>query len=245
MAGPALSSIPCSHLYTLSLSRPGLSLWQVPPGLLPPSPTSLSLSFSHILHCYLPLYPLSTSFILARLVIEIGPALCLPLFYLSPFHIHTILISITLLTYISLLLHLFWPGLSLWQVPPTSPTSQRLLPLHPPDITFPLIHLPLRYTVARLVIVAGPAISSYPCTSLTPPSPALPPTDISLPAPSTSSPSYRPGLPLWLVSPFPYTYSSSLLFPPSPLYTHLLSSYLSLRTLARLTIVVGPAHPSP
>ena len=81
MAGPALSSIPCSHLYPLSLSRPGLSLWQVPPGLLPPSPTSLSLFFSHILHSYLPLYPLSTSFILARLVIVIGPAL-LPLFYL-------------------------------------------------------------------------------------------------------------------------------------------------------------------
>ena len=243
MAGPALSFTPCSHLYPLSLSRPGLSLWQVPPGLLLPSPTSLSLSFSHILHCYLPLYPLSTSFILARLVTEIGPALCLP--FLSPFHIHTILISITLLTYISLLLYLFWPGLSLWQVPPTSPTFQHLSPPHPPDTTFPLIHLPLRYTVARLVIVAGPAISSYPCTFLTPPSPALPPTDISLQAPSTASPSYRPGLPLWLVSPFPYTYFSSLLFPPSPLYTHLLSSYLSLRTLARLTIVVGPAHPSP
>ena len=80
-----LSSIPCSHLYTLSLSRPGLSLWQVPPGLLPPSPTSLSLSCPHILHCYLLLYPLTTSFILARLVIEIGPALSLPLFiYLPP-----------------------------------------------------------------------------------------------------------------------------------------------------------------
>ena len=68
--------------YTLSLSRPGLSLWQVPPGLLPPSPTSLPLSFSHLLHRYLPLYPLSISFILARLVIVIGPALRLPLFYL-------------------------------------------------------------------------------------------------------------------------------------------------------------------
>ena len=43
------------HLYTLSLSRPGLSLWQVPPGLLPPSPTSLLLSFSHFLPRYLPL----------------------------------------------------------------------------------------------------------------------------------------------------------------------------------------------
>ena len=63
-----------SHLYTLSLSRPGLSLWQVPPGLLPPSPTSLLLSFSHFLHRYLPLYPLSISSILARLVIVAGPA---------------------------------------------------------------------------------------------------------------------------------------------------------------------------
>ena len=78
VAGPAISPIPCSHLYTLSLSRPGLSLWQVPPGLLPPSPTSLPLSFSHLLHRYLPLYPLSISFILARLVIVIGPALRLP-----------------------------------------------------------------------------------------------------------------------------------------------------------------------
>ena len=219
-----LSYIPCSHLYTLSLSRPGLSLWQVPPGLLPPSPTSLSLSCSHIHHCYLPLYPLTTSFILARLVIEIGPALSLPLFiYLPPistppsYRLHFSLIYPCY--YIS-----SGPACHCGRSrppPPLSNTFQHLLPLHPPNITFPLIHLPLRYTVARLVIVAGPAISSYPCTSLTPPSPALPPTNISLPAHSTSSPSYRPCLPLWLVSPFPYTYSSSLLYthtssPPIP-----------------------------
>ena len=98
VAGPALSPIPRSHLYTLSLSRPGLSLWQVPPGLLPPSPTSLPLSFSHLLHRYLPLYPLSISSILARLVIVAGPASRLP--FLSPFPIHITLISITLLTLI-------------------------------------------------------------------------------------------------------------------------------------------------
>ena len=91
-------------------------------------------------------------------------------------------------TYLSLLLHLFWPGLSLWQVPPTSPTFLHLLPLYPPDITLPLIHPPFSYTVARLVIVAGPAISSCPCTFLSPLSPALPPVDICLQAPSTSSP---------------------------------------------------------
>ena len=110
-----------------------------------------------------------------------------PPFYLSTSHIHTTLISITLLTYIPLPLHLFWPGLSLWQVPPTFPTSntlQHFLPLHPPTITFPQLHLPLRYIVARLVIVAGPAISSYPCTSLTPPSLLFPlPTSTYQPTP--------------------------------------------------------------
>ena len=47
---------------------------------------------------------------------------------------------------------------------------------------------------------------------------ALPPTNINLQAYSTSPPSYRPGLPLWLVSPFPITYSFS------PLYPHTSSS---------------------
>ena len=135
VAGPALSSIPCSHLYTLSLSRPGLSLWQVPPGLLPPSPTSLPLSFSHLLHRYLPLYPLSISFILARLVIVIGPALRLPFFISFPYP-HYPHIYYTSHTYISLLLHLFWPGLSLWQVPPTplSCTFSLFIPLISPSL---------------------------------------------------------------------------------------------------------------
>ena len=110
-----------------------------------------------------------------------------PPFYLSTSHIHTTLISITLLTYIPLPLHPFWPGLSLWQVPPTPPISntlQHFLPLHPPTITLPYLHLPLRYIVARLVIVAGPAISSYPGTSLTPPSLLFPlPTSTYKPTP--------------------------------------------------------------
>ena len=51
---------------------------------------------------------------------------------------------------------------------------------------------------------------------------ALPPTNINLQAYSTSPPSYRPGLPLWLVSPFPITYSFPLLYPhtsSSPIVT--------------------------
>ena len=51
---------------------------------------------------------------------------------------------------------------------------------------------------------------------------ALPPTNINLQAYSTSPPSSRPGLPLWLVSPFPITYSFPLLYPhtsSSPIVT--------------------------
>ena len=51
---------------------------------------------------------------------------------------------------------------------------------------------------------------------------ALPHTNINLQAYSTSPQSYRPGLPLWLVSPFPITYSTSPLYPhtsSSPLVT--------------------------
>ena len=69
---------------------------------------------------------------------------------------------------------------------------------------------------------------------------ALPPTNINLQAYSTSPPRYRPGLPLWLVSPFPLHILS--LPSISPLSTHLFFSY---RNLARLIIVVGPAHPNP
>ena len=47
---------------------------------------------------------------------------------------------------------------------------------------------------------------------------ALPHTNINLQAYSTSPQSYRPGLPLWLVSPFPFAYSTS------PLYPHTSSS---------------------
>ena len=140
-----------------------------------------------------------------------------PPFYLSTSHIHTTLILITLLTYIPLLLHLFWPGLSLWQVPPTSPTFQHLTTPSPSSSSY--YHLPP--ATPPLALHSGPAchcgrsrhliLSLYIShTSF----PALPPTNINLPAHSTSSPSYRPGLPLWLVSPFPFNYSSS------PLYTH-------------------------
>ena len=110
-----------------------------------------------------------------------------PPFYLATSHIRTTLISITLLTYIPLPLHPFWPGLSLWQVPPTLPISNTLppfLPPHPLTITLPYLHSPLRYIVARLVIVAGPAISSYPGASLTPPSLLFPlPTSTYKPTP--------------------------------------------------------------
>ena len=110
-----------------------------------------------------------------------------PPFYLSTSHIRTTHISLTLLTYIPLPLHPFWPGLSLWQVPPTLPISNTLppfLPPHPLTITLPYLHSPLCHIVARLVIVAGPAISSYPGTSLTPPSLLFPlPTSTYKPTP--------------------------------------------------------------
>ena len=162
-----------------------------------------------------------------------------PPFYLSTSHIRTTLISITLLTYIPLPLHPFWPGLSLWQVPPTLPISNTLphfLPLHPLTITLPYLHFSLRYIVARLVIVAGPAISSYPGTSLTPPSLLFPlqhqPTSLlHLPSKLQARLAIVAGLA------FPH-----YIFFLSPLSTHLIFSY---RNLARLIIVVGPAHPNP
>ena len=106
--------------------------------------------------------------------------------------------------------------------PPLSNTLQHLLPLHPPTITFPLLHLPLRYIVARLVIVAGPAISSYPCTSLTPPSLLFPlPTSTYQPTPP----------PLQATGPACHCGWSRLshltILPPSSIHTpHLLLSYL-------------------
>ena len=161
-----------------------------------------------------------------------------PPFYLSTSHIRTTLISITLLTYIPLPLHPFWPGLSLWQVPPTLPISNTLppfLPPHPLTITLPYLHSPLRSIVARLVIVAGPAISSYPGTSLTPPSLLFPlPTSTYKPPPP----------PLQATGPACHCGWSRLspLHILSPLSTHLIFSYSNL---ARLIIVVGPAHPNP
>ena len=68
-----------------------------------------------------------------------------PPFYLSTPHIRTTLISLTLLTSIPLPPHHIWPGLSLWQVPPTLPISNTLppfLPPHPLPITLPYLHSP-------------------------------------------------------------------------------------------------------
>ena len=65
--------------------------------------------------------------------------------YLSTPHIRTTLISLTLLTSIPLPPHHIWPGLSLWQVPPTLPISNTLplfLPPHPLPITLPYLHPP-------------------------------------------------------------------------------------------------------
>ena len=67
-----LSSIsppsPCSHHYTFSLSRPGLSLWQVPPCVSP-----FYLSTSHIHTTLISIYTPATTSLLARLVIVAGP----------------------------------------------------------------------------------------------------------------------------------------------------------------------------
>ena len=68
-----------------------------------------------------------------------------PPFYLSTPHIRTTLISLTLPTSIPLPPHHIWPGLSLWQVPPTLPISNTLppfLPPHPLPITLPSLHSP-------------------------------------------------------------------------------------------------------
>ena len=65
--------------------------------------------------------------------------------YLSTPHIRTTLISLTHLTSIPLPPHHIWPGLSLWQVPPTLPISNTLplfLPHHPLPITLPYLHPP-------------------------------------------------------------------------------------------------------
>ena len=208
-----------------------------PPSTLPPSPPFLffTLPIGPASHCGWsrlssispPPPPLTTT-----PSHYLGPAchcgrsrLVSPPFYLSTSHIRTTLISLTLLTYIPLPLHPFWPGLSLWQVPPTLPISNTLPPLSPSSSSYyhpPLPTLPLE-------LHSGPAchcgrsrhiiLSRYIShTSFL----ALPPTNINLQAYSTSPPSYRPGLPLWLVSPFPITYSFSPLYPPtssSPIVT--------------------------
>ena len=126
--------------------------------------------------------------------------------YLSTPHIRTILISITPLTFIPLPPHHIWPGLSLWQVPPTPPHFQHITTLppsssssyHPPLSTSPWgLHCgPACHCGRSHHIILSRFISD---TSFL----ALPPTNPNLQAYSTSPPSSRPGLPLWLVSPFP------------------------------------------
>ena len=69
-----LSSTTCSHHYTFSLSRPGLSLWQVPPCVSPF--LSIHLPYPHHPHIAYTshLYTPATTSLLARLVIVAGPA---------------------------------------------------------------------------------------------------------------------------------------------------------------------------
>ena len=172
-----LSSTTCSHHYTFSLSRPGLSLWQVPPCVSPF--LSIHLPYPHHPHIAYTshLYTPATTSLLARLVIVAGPA------YPPHFqHLTTL-----------------------------SPSSSSYY--HPPLPTLPLeLHSgPACHCGRSRHIILSRYISH---TSFL----ALPPTNINLQAYSTSPPSYRPGLPLWLVSPFPITYSFS------PLYPHTSSS---------------------
>ena len=259
-----------THLYTLSLSRPGLSLWQVPPSH-PPS----SLSY--------PLYPFPLS--------PIGPAChCgrsrldssfpprLPYFFPFPTSYTGTYRSIPSPSLP------FWPGLSLWQVPPrASPSSLLSLSTLPSHLSHSSI-LATSSPLARLVIVAGPA-PFFPFPALLS---LFIPSDITLPLTLPfllhSGPACHRGrprhflLPLYIsLTSFPrlsscihlitgplyfittlqarlaivvgpaspiYLPSSSYL-PSPPFYTHLFPSFLPLRTLARLAIVVGPAHPSP
>ena len=171
---PPSLSLPSPPSPFLLFYRPGLSLWQVPPIYSPllskffhlSTPPRLSL-IGPACHCgrslcptsqrerqeitppHTPPSPIACS--LARLVIVAGPALLAsPHFFLSiipPFSIssHT------------------WPGLSLWQVPPSN-----LLPPPHPHTYSPIIPI----IKARLVIVAGPAKITF-NPLLTPP--AFPP----------------------------------------------------------------------
>ena len=116
-----------------------------------------------------------------------GPALCLPLFIYPPpisappsYRLHFSLIYPC---------HYIPSGPACHcgrsRLPSPFPTPYHpFLPPHPLTITLPYLHSPLSYIVARLVIVAGPAISSYPGTSLTPPSLLFPlPTSTHKPTP--------------------------------------------------------------
>ena len=149
-----------------------------------------------------------------------GPALCLPLFIYPPpisappsYRLHFSLIYPC---------HYIPSGrLVIVAGPAHPPHFQHLTTLSPSSSSY--YHPPL--PTLPLALHSGPAchcgrsrhliLSRYIShTSFL----ALPPTNINLQAYSTSPPSYRPGLPLWLVSPFPIPYSFS------PLYPHTSSS---------------------
>ena len=128
-----------------------------PPSTLPPSPPFFffTLPIGPASHCgwsrLSSIFP-STLALTTTHSHYLGPAchcgrsrLVSPPFYLSTPHIRTTLISLTLLTSIPLPPHYIWPGLSLWQVPPTLPISNALppfLPPHPLTITLPCLHSP-------------------------------------------------------------------------------------------------------
>ena len=128
-----------------------------PPSTPPPSPPSLffTLPIGPASHCGWSRLPSIFPLTLALTTTHshyLGPAchcgrsrLVSPPSYLSTPHIRTTLISLTLLTSIPLPPHHIWPGLSLWQVPPTLPISNTLplfLPPHPLPITLPYLHPP-------------------------------------------------------------------------------------------------------
>ena len=130
----------------LSIKRPGLSLWQVPP--------------PYISHPYMSSLPLFW-FVSARLVIVAGPASPL----LSPFSSSLLRPGLSLWqvpphepsSSLKLPLPRYpWPGLSLWQVPPSYTPSREHFS-HPSLL--PASHVISRHG-ARLVIVACPAQSS-------------------------------------------------------------------------------------
>ena len=127
-ATPFLSYRPCLS-FRQFLPPFSVPFLYFPPSTLPPSPPFLffTLPIGPAGHCgWSRLSSISPPPLALTTTPShyLGPAchcgrsrLVSPPFYLSTSHIRTTLISLTLLTYIPLPLHPFWPGLSLWQVP--------------------------------------------------------------------------------------------------------------------------------